>query len=178
MANYVFNGNKENRELPTYYLTQQNIDHLPAQCGPLALYNYLYQRRVPISPQYLIEQCKAHLGYGTKANSFDKVISFLNKIFINISLRRYSPAECTLESIKQTLDTGRSVIILYHWIDGANSGNHYALIDSIYNDYGQYKFRVINHSFETPVKIVCAREIKSMLLPHTDKHFTTPVIWS
>jgi hypothetical protein len=177
MANYSFNQSKEYRELPTYYLTQQNIDHSPGQCGPIALYNYLYQRRVPISSIYLIEQCKAHPDYGTKVSSFDKMVALLNKMFINISLRRYSPEECTLQIIKQQLEAYESIIILYHWTDGVNSGNHYALIDEIYNDYGQYKFRIINHSFDTPVKLVSAREIKSMLLPHTDKHFTTPVIW-
>jgi hypothetical protein len=160
------------------YLFQNRPESLPAQCGPISLYNWLRYKQIPVSLDYLIKQCKANLDYGTRVKLMEKTVHTVNEIF-NTTISQFPPdASATpFDWIKFNLYAGRPIIILYHWADGANSGNHYALIDTIYNDYGQLKFRIINHSFETPIKIVCAREIKSMLLPHTDKHFTTPVIW-
>ena len=80
-------------------------------------------------------------------------------------------------SIKTIKEINRP-IILFHWYQDANKGNHYALIDKHNkNEYGVYTYRVINYSFDNPIKIITERELKSMLLPYEDDNFKMPQIW-
>ena len=73
--------------------------------------------------------------------------------------------------------TGGLAPLLFHWTQGAQQGNHYALIDKMYYKYGSYSYRVINYSFDKPIKIISERELKSMLMPYKDEHFQLPQLW-
>jgi hypothetical protein len=150
------------------------------QCGAYAIYNALQTDiKHKVKLKYLIQKCNAQKGIGTLVTDFNSTLESIN---INIK-----PVEATLENIKRAFATdgvGRGVVggqahlILFHWSQGTNEGNHYALIDKMYYKYGSYSYRVINYSFDKPIKIISERELKSMLMPYKDEHFQLPLLWS
>ena len=95
----------------------------------------------------------------------------LEKFNINVNITH----NVTIQTIK---DINKPIIILFHWYEYANEGVHYALIDEFYkDDYGAYKFRVINYSFDKQIHIITERELKSMLFPYEIDNCKMPVIW-
>ena len=156
------------------------------QCGAYAIYNAI-QRCCAIhnhiTLKKLIRKCKARKGIGTLAFDFNSTLKSIQTI-IDIK-----PIEATLANIKDTLwampfmnvdravEAQPSIIILFHWYQGAHKGNHYAVIDEMYYKNGNYTYRVINYSFDKPINIISERELKSMLMPYEDEYFKLPMIW-
>lgn len=146
--------------------------HHPYQCGSYAIYNLLVNRKCnrnhKISLHNIIYQCKATKENGTLMNDFKKTLATLN---IDVTIKQ----DVTIRMIK---DIHKPIIILFHWYEYAKEGNHYALLDEQYKDeYGAYKFRIINYSFDKPIQIITERELKSMLMPYETESFKMPTIW-
>jgi hypothetical protein len=147
------------------------------QCGAYAIYNAILCKAIQtdirhaVKLKYLINKCKAQKGIGTLVTDFNATLESIN---INIK-----PVEASLKNIKRACATGGlAPLILFHWTHGVQQGNHYALIDKMYYKYGSYSYRVINYSFDKPIKIISERELKSMLMPYKDEHFQLPQMWS
>ena len=152
----------------------QKKDNDSYQCAPYAIYNLLQNSRVDTNLNSLIHQCKARKDIGTLVSDFTKTINDINKS-LKCDIRQLNEDVISTKMIKSVLDNNGSVIILFHWHNGAAlKGNHYALIDKLYLNT---KFRVINYSFDKPVYIISERELKSMLMPYSDEHFNLPVVW-
>ena len=172
------------------------------QCGAYAIYNALLCNALlcnaiqtgikyntvkyntvkynTVKLKYLIKKCKAQKGIGTLVTDFNSTLESING---DVNIKQ---VEATLENIKRVFATGGVVgayatcglaPLLFHWSQGAQQGNHYALIDKMYYKYGSYSYRVINYSFDKPIKIISERELKSMLMPYKDEHFQLPQLW-
>ena len=166
--------NKDTLDTANYIFQKKNYNSY--QCGAYAIYNAILCNAIQtdirhnVKLKYLIKKCKAQKGIGTLVSDFNATLESIN---INIK-----PVEATLENIKRAFATGgQAPLILFHWTQGAQQGNHYALIDKMYYKYGSYSYRVINYSFDKPIKIISERELKSMLMPYKDEHFQLPQLW-
>ena len=154
----------------------QKKDYHAYQCACYAIYNLLQNSRVDTNLTSLIRKCKARENIGTLVSDFTKTIISVNKS-LKCNIRQLNKDVISTKMIKTLLANNGPVIILFHWHNGATlKGNHYALIDKIYNNTTT-KFRVINYSFDKPVHIITERELKSMLLPYSDEYFQLPVLW-
>ena len=150
----------------------QKKNHNSYQCGAYSIYNLLVHRKcnmkLNIKLNDIIHSCKATKENGTLVNNFNETLEKFN-IHLNTA------ENVTIQTIK---DINKPIIILFHWFEYANEGTHYALIDEFYkDDYGAYKFRVINYSFDKPIHIITERELKSMLLPYEIDNCKMPTIW-
>jgi hypothetical protein len=155
----------------------QKKDYHTYQCAPYAIYNLLQNSRVDSNLNILIRQCKARKDIGTLVSDFTKTITNVNKL-LKCDIRQLNETEISTKMIKSILNNNQTIIILFHWHNGAAlKGNHYALIDKVYNNNNITKFQVINYSFDKPVHIISERELKSMLMPYSDEHFNLPVLW-
>jgi|688.fasta_scaffold214219_1 hypothetical protein len=158
-----------------YIYQKKDIDSY--QCAPYAIYNLLQNSRLELNLTSLIRKCKAQKDIGTLVSDFNKTIINVNKV-LKCDIRQMNETEIFTKMIKSILNNDGTIIILFHWHNGAAlKGNHYALIDIVYNNTTTTKFRVINYSFDKPVHIITERELKSMLLPYSDEHFNLPVVW-
>jgi len=154
----------------------QKKDYHTYQCAPYALYNLLQNSRVDTNLTSLIHKCKARENIGTLVSDFTKTIISVNKS-LKCDIRQVNEDVISTKMIKSILANNGTIIILFHWHNGAAlKGNHYALIDIVYNTTTT-KFRVINYSFDKPVHTITERELKSMLLPYSDEYFQLPVLW-
>lgn len=151
----------------------QKKDYHSFQCGAYAIYNLLKKSRVTINLNTLIEGCKARKDIGTLVSDFNKTITELD-----LNIKQLQESDINIKKIKELLHMNKQIIILFHWTQDVNKGNHYAVIDQMYCEYGNYKYRIINYSFDKTVHIVSERELKSLLLSHTDEYFNLPVLWS
>ncbi len=155
----------------------QKKDNDPYQCASYAIYNLLQNSRVDTNLTSLIRKCKARENIGTLVSDFTKTIISVNKS-LKCNIRQLNEDVISSKIIKTLLANNGPVLILFHWHNGAAlKGNHYALIDIVYNTTTTTKFRVINYSFDKPVYIITERELKSMLMPYSDEHFQLPVLW-
>ncbi len=155
------------------YIFQKKTYH-SYQCAAYAIYNLLQNSRVELNLNTLIGKCKARKNIGTLVSDFNKTITGVNKS-LNSDIRQLNEIEISTKTIKSILNNNQTIIILFHWHNGAAlKGNHYAVIDKLYFNI---KFRVINYSFDKPIHIISERELKSMLIPYSDEHFQLPVIW-
>jgi hypothetical protein len=150
----------------------QKRNHNSYQCGAYSIYNLLVNRKSNrksnIKLNDIIRSCKATKENGTLVNNFNETLEKFN-------IHLYAKQDVTIQAIK---DINKPIIILFHWFEYANEGTHYALIDEFYkDDYGAYKFRVINYSFDKPIHIITERELKSMLLPYEIDNCKMPTIW-
>lgn len=144
----------------------QKKNQNPYECASYAIYNLLQHRNQNTDLNGLIDNCQAQEKIGTLVKNFNNTIKHLH----------LDHAENI--SIKTIKEINRPIIILFHWYQDANKGNHYALIDKHNkNEHGVYTYRVINYSFDNPIKIITERELKSMLLPYEDDNFKMPQIW-
>ena len=168
---------------PVNYIFQKK-NYNSYQCGAYAIYNALLCNAIQtgikhnIKLKYLIKKCKAQKGIGKLVSNFNSTLESVNNV-MNINIKQ---VEATLANIKRAFTTDRVVgacahLIVFHWSQDVHKGNHYALIDKIYYKYGSYTYRVINYSFDKPVKIISERELKSMLMPYKDEHFQLPQLW-
>ena len=169
----------------------QKRNHNSYQCGAYSIYNLLVNQnsnrnsnqnsnqnsnrnsnqnrnRQSIKLNDIIRQCKATEENGTLLTNFNETLEQMN-----IQLHRTH--DVTIRTIKEI---DKPIIILFHWYEYTKEGCHYALIDEQYKDeYGVYKFRIINYSFDKPIHIITERELKSMLLPYEIKSCKMPTIW-
>jgi len=154
----------------------QKKDNDSYQCAPYAIYNLLQNSRLELNLTSLIRKCKARENIGTLVSDFTKTIISVNKS-LKCDIRQVNETEISTKMIKTLVANNGTIIILFHWHNGAAlKGNHYALIDIVYNTITT-KFRVINYSFDKPVHIITERELKSMLITYSDEHFQLPVLW-
>jgi len=159
----------------TNYIFQKKTYH-SYQCAAYAIYNLLQNSKVELNFNLnsLIDKCKARKNIGTLVTNFNKTITGVNKL-LNCDIRQINKIE--ISTIKAMLSNNRTIIILFHWYQGALKGNHYALIDKMYTTHGNNKYRVINYSFDKPIHVISERELKSMLIPYSDEHFQLPILW-
>ena len=176
--------------LPNYVFQKWN--HHPYQCGPFAIYNLLIKHQIYYNLTKIIKLCKATSRFGTLSQNMNTAIIKINKI-CDINIQAIVP---TVTAICDTIKKEGSVILLFHWQDAnanastdkdananassdkdanATSGEHYVLIESLSN----YKFKVINYSFNEEVKYITSRNLKTMLFHHKNEEFNEvyPKAW-
>ena len=180
-----------NNSINSNYIFQKK-NYNSYQCAAYAIYNLLqYCCIKKIKLKYLIQMCKAQKDIGTVVSQFNATLESIKSVIC------IEPVDTSVLHIKSILGSappdkseraavpyplkgvigGNPLVILFHWYEGARKGNHYAIIDEMYYSYGQYKYRVINYSFDKPVNIISERELKSMLMPYEDEHFKLPLLW-
>ncbi len=119
----------------------------------------------------LIKLCNLDPLSGTNNEQMDKTIEYLNKKFdVNIK-----STEANICNIKSILESGRKIIILFHWTQDFYKGEHYSMIEKMISPY---EFKFVNYSFDKPEKIVSLRELKNMLRCHTINGDICPTIWT
>ena len=150
----------------------QKLNHYAYQCGPFAIYNLLLKHKKYCKLTKIIKLCKANNLNGTICKNMNSAIIKINKI-CDINIQSITP---TFDTICDIIKNKGSVIVLFHWQDAtASSGEHYVLIESLSN----YKFKVINYSFNEEIKYITSRNLKTMLLYHKNEEFNEvyPKIW-
>ena len=138
----------------------QTDEYCPYQCGPISIYNTLIKHNKYMSLRSLIKMCQAHHIDGTSFENMNKTIEQVNK-------RTKSDIHLTepkLQNIVNLVNSNKPVIILYHWSKSycePSEGEHYALITDIKNN----KLKIVNYSYDDPIKYISMKELKTMLLP-------------
>lgn len=177
LSNYI----KRKKSLRTEYI-YQTISWNSYQCGSFVLYNTLIRLNRQPDLNVLIRLCNADQEEGTDADAFNNAITFINESE-NV---RIVPTEPKIKNIQNIILQGESIIILFHWEENDNNGEHFAMIETT-NDYysksnREIKFKIINYSFDEPIKWVDTEELKILLLPFVKKQnngkiYTYPKIW-
>jgi len=157
------------------YVKQPN----PYSCGPTAILNALKWAGLDVTLQQfpLLEySCRTSGPDGDKEDDeigildhdFDRVLRWSGKrIFKKIKRKKYP----TFKEIKKHLQKGGSICLGYYWIEGKQSGGHYAFLSGIKNGL----IEVINdHSVDDKINLRTDKTIRKWM---KSKKIDAPIAW-